>query len=179
MLGMILVLIAIGSFFAALAVAYWFALADRPERLNAQLPVWFWASTALMALSSAAFQWARRHLRFARLASYRRWLVITIQLGFGFLATQLIGCQDLMAQGVYVVGNPRGSVYFLFSGVHAAHLIGGLGGLYWLLRRAGQLRDGEEQPLRRHRAAARNTAAYWHFMGLIWAGLFALLIIWR
>ena len=70
-------------------------------------------------------------------------------------------------------------MYFMFSGIHAAHLIGGLGGLYWLIRKAGALTDGEEQPLRKHRAAARNAAAYWHFMGVLWVGLLVLLVAWQ
>lgn len=179
MLGMILVLVAIGAFFVALAVAYAFAIQDRPGQPNIQFSNWFWISTGLIALSSATLQWARRDLRMARFAGYRMGLWLTLGLGAGFLVTQLLGCQDLASQGVYVVGNPRGSMYYVFSGVHAVHLLGGLGGMYWLIRKAALLTDGEEQPLRKHRAAARNTAAYWHFMGVLWLGLLLLLVVWR
>jgi cytochrome c oxidase subunit 3 len=179
MLGMILVLAAIGAFFVALAVAYAFAIQDRPGQANIRLPEWFWISTALMGLSSLTLQWARRDLRMARLAPYRMGLWLTFGLGVLFLAAQWIGCRELAGQGVYVVGNPRGSMYYMFSGVHAVHLLGGLGGLYWLIRRAAALADGEEQPLRKHRAAARNAAAYWHFMGVLWAGLLVLLVVWK
>ncbi|HEU0124536.1 MAG TPA: cytochrome c oxidase subunit 3 [Bryobacteraceae bacterium] len=179
MFGMILILAAIGAFFVALAVAYAFAIQDRPGQANVHLSIWFWISTALLLLSSVTLQWARRDLRLARLQPYRNGLWATLWLGVLFLVTQLLGCRDLAAQGVYVVGNPRGSMYFMFSGVHAAHLLGGLGGLYWLIRKAKQLTDGEEQPLRRHRAAARNTAVYWHFMGGLWVGLLALLVAWQ
>lgn len=179
MLGMILVLVAVGAFFVALAVAYAFAIQDRPGQRNVRLPVWFWISTALIGLSSITLQWARRDLRMARLAPYRMVLWLTLGLGVLFLVTQLLGCQDLARQGVYIVGNPRGSMYFMFSGVHAAHLMGGLGGLYWLIRKANGLVDGEEQPLRKHRAAARNAAAYWHFMGVLWVGLLVLLVVWE
>ncbi len=179
MFGMILVLAAIGSFFVALAVAYAFAVQDRPAQPNVHLSFWFWISTAFMALSSITFQWARRDLRMARFAPYRMGLWLTWWLGIGFLLAQLLGCRDLAQQGVYIVGNPRGSMYFMFSGIHAAHLLGGMGGLYWLIRRAAGLADGEEQPLRKHRAAARNTATYWHFMGVVWVGLLALLVAWQ
>ena len=179
MLGMVLILAAIGAFFVALAVAYAFAIQDRPGQANIQLPMWFWVSTALMGLSSLTLQWARRDLRMARLAPYRMGLWLTLGLGGLFLAAQLIGCRDLAQQGVYVVGNPRGSMYYMFSGIHAVHLLGGLGGLYWLIGRAAELTDGEEQPLRKHRAAARNAAAYWHFMGVLWAGLLVLLLVWK
>jgi cytochrome c oxidase subunit III len=179
MLGMILVLVAVGAFFVALAVAYAFAIQDRPGQVNVHLPVWFWISTALIGLSSITLQWARRDLRMARLAPYRIGLWATLGLGILFLVTQLLGCQNLAAQGVYVVGNPRGSMYFMFSGLHAVHLTGGLGGLYWLIRKAGSLSDGEEQPLRKHRAAAQYAAVYWHFMGVLWVGLLVLLVAWE
>jgi cytochrome c oxidase subunit 3 len=179
MFGMILVLAAIGAFFIALAVAYAFAIQDRPAQPNVHLSNWFWVSTGFMLLSSGALQWARRDLRMARLAPYRMGLWLTFGLGVLFLITQLLGCQDLATQGVYVVGNPRGSMYYVFSGIHAFHLLGGLGGMYWLIRRAGDLTDGEEQPLRKHRAAAKNTAAYWHFMGVLWVGLLILLFAWQ
>lgn len=178
MFGMILVLVAIGAFFVALAVAYAFAIQDRPGQPNVHMSAWFWASTALILASSVTLQWARRELRLARFGSYRTGLWVTLGMGLVFLATQLLGCQDLAAQGVYIVGNPRGSMYFVFSGIHAAHLLGGLGGLYWLIRKAAVLADGPEQPLRKHRAAAKNTAAYWHFMGALWIGLVALLVAW-
>ena len=178
MLGMILVLVAIGAFFVALAVAYAFAIQDRPGQVNVHLPMWFWISTAFIGLSGITLQWARRDLRMARLAPYRMGLWLTMGLGVLFLVTQLLGCKDLAAQGIYVVGNPRGSMYFMFSGLHAAHLMGGLGGLYWLIRKASGLADGEEQPLRKHRAAARYVAVYWHFMGVLWVGLLVLLVAW-
>lgn len=179
MFGMILILAAIGAFFIALAVAYAFAIQDRPGQRDVHMSVWFWVSTALMVLSSLTLQWARRDLRMARFAPYRMGLWLTFGLGVGFLVAQGLGCMDLSAQGVYVVGNPRGSMYFMFSGIHAAHLLGGMGGMYWLIRRAAGLADGEEQPLRKHRAAARNTAVYWHFMGVVWVGLLVLLVAWQ
>ncbi len=177
-LGMVLILVSIGAFFIALAAAYFFAIQDRPALTAAHFGGWFWASTCLILLSSVTLQVARRSLRFARLHAYRRQLQWTLLIGVLFLCTQLLGCLDLARQGVFLVGNPHGSVYFIFSGVHAFHLIGGLGGLWWLLRRARRLADGEEQPLRKHRSVARNVSIYWHFMGILWVGLFVLLLVW-
>lgn len=179
MFGMILILAAIGSFFVALAVAYAFAIQDRPGQSNVHMSVWFWISTVLILVSSSTLQIARRAMRLAKFADYRSGLWWTFGMGVAFLVTQVLGCRDLAAQGVYVVGNPRGSMYYMFSAVHGVHLVGGLGALYWLVRKAGNLADGEEQPLRRHRAAARNVALYWHFMGVLWVGLLILLVAWQ
>jgi cytochrome c oxidase subunit 3 len=69
-------------------------------------------------------------------------------------------------------------MFYVFSFIHGAHLIGGIGGMHWLYSRSKRLVDGEEQPLRRHRMEARLTAMYWHFMGVLWIGLFAFLLLW-
>lgn len=179
MLGMILILVSIGAFFIALAVAYYFALLDRPGRPVQRISHWFWISTALIAVSSVLLQWARRELRLARFVLYRKYLRATLGIGMVFLIAQVLGCRELSLQGVFEPGNARVSMFYMFSGVHGLHLLGGLGGIYWLLRKADALRDGEEQPLRRHRSAARNVAVYWHFMGVLWAGLFICLLVWR
>ncbi|MBM3752670.1 MAG: hypothetical protein FJW38_01665 [Acidobacteria bacterium] len=177
--GMILVLVSIGAFFAALAAAYYFVLAERTEGEPGHFSNWFWLSTALIVLSSGCLQRARSTLLFARFDSYRRDLWVTTAVGLAFLVTQVLGCLDLNAQGVFVAGNAKGSMYYVFTGVHGFHLLGGIGALVWLVRKARALRDGEEQPLRRHRAAARHVASYWHFMGAVWIGLFVFLLIWR
>jgi cytochrome c oxidase subunit 3 len=178
MLGLILILVSIGAFFFSLAVAYFFAIRARPSAAAEHLSVWFWVSTAMMAASSLLLQAGRSQLRMLRLERYRTYLRYTLAAGLFFLLAQLLGCQELARQGVYVTGNPRGSMYYMFTGVHAAHLLGGIGALIWLYRKARALTDGPEQPLRRHRASARLVSIYWHFMGVLWFGLFSLLLAW-
>lgn len=171
-------LTAIGAFFVALVVAYAFILPTAVRQTPVPMPVIFWLSTALLALSSFTFQRARRALRRAHIETYRRYLRITAAIGYVFLAMQLGGAFELSRSGVAFMANPQGNMYFSFSGIHGAHLLGGLIGMHWLLRRAGRLRDGEEQPLRKHRQEARLMSMYWHFMGILWLGLFAFLLGW-
>jgi cytochrome c oxidase subunit 3 len=178
-MGMVLTLVSIACFFAALVIAYAFILPDKPGRAAVAIPWVFWFSTALMLTSSGTLQWARRSLRRAQLRTYRQRLLVTIVAGYLFLASQVAGGWLLLASGVGIAGNPQGNMVYVFSFIHGVHLIGGLGGMHWLYGRSRRIEDGEEQPLRRHRMEARLTGMYWHFMGVLWIGLFAFLLTWN
>jgi len=178
-MGMLLTLASIACFFGALVVAYAFILPDKPTRASIAIPWFFWLSTALMLVSSGTLQWARRALRRAQFLLYRHRLLVTIAMGYLFLVAQIAGAWLLLASGVTISGNPQGNMFYVFSFIHGAHLIGGIGGMHWLYGRSKKLEDGEEQPLRRHRMEARLTGMYWHFMGVLWIGLFAFLLGWN
>ena len=170
-------LVSITSFFVALVVAYGVILHGLP-RPPIVVPPALWISTGLLAFSSAAFELARYSLRRARLRTYRTQLDAAVIAGILFLASQFAAWWDLWEQGVYVRANPQGSIFYSFTGFHALHVIGGLAGLIWLHRRARRLQADQEHPLRRHRLNAGTAAVYWHFMGILWLALFALLIAW-
>ena len=177
-MGMVLTLASIACFFAALIVAYAFILPPGKPATSISMPWVFWLSTLLMLASSGTLQWARRALLRAQLHRYRTWLILTIAVGYCFLTAQTSGAWLLLARGVAIAANPQGNMFYVFSFVHAAHLIGGIGGLHWLFAKAKRLTDGEEQPLRKHRQIARLTSMYWHFMGVLWLALFAFLLGW-
>lgn len=178
-LGVFLTLVWIGIFFAGLAGVYFFLFWDFPPEQTLQMPVLLWFSTAVIVLSSALLEWARRSLLRLRLDEYKRQLTATMAAGSVFVASQIFACLDLVNQGAYEAARAAGSVYLSFSGIHAVHLIGGIAALFWLYGKSKILRDGEEQPLRKHRALAKNVALYWHFMAIIWLGLFAFLLLWH
>jgi cytochrome c oxidase subunit III len=178
-LGIFLTLVWIFMFFAGLAGVYFFLFWENPPEKALRMPVWMWVSTVVIVISSLLLEWARHSLMRLRLEDYRRALQGTMAAGTAFVLSQGMACYDLYLQGAYEAGQAAGSVYYSFSGIHAVHLLGGLAGLYWLYGKARHVEDGEEQPLRRHRGYAKNVALYWHFMGIIWLGLFAFLLLWR
>jgi cytochrome c oxidase subunit 3 len=109
---------------------------------------------------------------------YSRWLMLTVLLGLGFLASQLLAWRQLVAQGIYVSSHPHSSFFYVLTGAHALHLLGGVLGLdYLLLSSRRRLVDerGEEKRL----VMASSMALYWHFMGGLWIYLFLLLFLWR
>jgi cytochrome c oxidase subunit 3 len=176
--GMVISLLSIGMFFAALTAAFVIIIPRQPVQFEVAMPHIMWLSTALIAASSVSFERARYLLRRARLEPYRRALVVTLVLGGLFILCQTIAWERLVMQGVGFESNARGSAFYKLTGVHALHLLGGMMGLDYVRRKSLEVDERSEQSLRAQRR--RNAAAtlYWHSMGLLWLVLFSLLLGW-
>ena len=141
------------------------------------LPNFVYVSTGLIVLSSLAFMRAKASLKHSEEAGYSLWLTVTLLLGLGFLAAQVLAWRQLVSAGVYLASNPHSSFFYVLTGLHAIHLIGGilaLAYLYWFVRRA----RGPEADLKR-RALTDVVGIYWHFMDVLWVFLFLLLFFRR
>jgi cytochrome c oxidase subunit 3 len=138
-------------------------------------------STALLLASSATLEAARRKLKAGLSALYQRWLFITVVLGLAFLGAQLIAWRQLARQGLYLASNPHSSFFYLLTGAHAVHLLGGLLGLtfLWFRWRRPRNEANEETRVAKRRAATDAVTIYWHFMDGLWIYLFLLLFLWR
>src|SRR5258705_7650719 len=131
------------------------------------IPSLLYANTAALLLSSFTMEMARRAL--AKSAGPSMWLTVTLVLGLSFVGGQYLVWRHLAAQGLYLATNPNSSFLYVFTGVHALHLLGGIAMLVYLLAYV----VGGHTSLRRHRLD--NTAIYWHFMGGLW--LYLLFVI--
>ena len=142
-----------------------------------QLPSFVYVSTALIVLSSLTFSRAKASLGHGEESGYRLWLMVTLLLGLGFLAAQVLAWRQLVAAGVYLATNPHSSFFYVLTGLHAVHLLGGilaLAALYFYGSRA----PGAEGAAKR-RALTDVTGIYWHFMDALWVFLFLLLFFRR
>jgi cytochrome c oxidase subunit 3 len=131
------------------------------------LPSILYANTATLLLSSFTMEMSRRAL--AKSARVSAWLGVTLLLGLSFVAGQYLAWRHLAAQGLYLATNSNSSFLYVFTGMHALHLLGGIAVLFYLFGRviAGHV------SLRHH--LLDNTAVYWHFMGGLW--LYLLFVI--
>ncbi len=181
-IGMWLALAAILMMFAALSSAYVFRSTRTMQSWQAfEVPRLLWVSTGLILLSSATFEAARRALKKERGDVYRRWLGVSLCLGLGFLISQLLAWRQLVGQGIYLATNPHSSFFYLLTGLHALHLLGGILGLSVLLLRARRAaREPDSRLMQAKRGAIADAMGlYWHFMDGLWVYLFALLFLWR
>jgi cytochrome c oxidase subunit 3 len=139
-----------------------------------------WTNSILLLLSSATLELARRSMlrkeEFAamgivppRMKRDMPWLGITVFLGFGFLAGQVLVWNSLRHQGVFLATNPSRSLFYILTGTHAVHLFVGLGGLLYAM--AGRLLAAKFEA---QRIAIEVTGWYWHYLGFLWFGIFAL-----
>jgi len=177
-LGMWVGLAAIAMMFTALTSAYIVRAASGDDWRPLAMPRILWLSTGLILASSFTFEAARRALKRGLDSVYSRWLLLTVLLGLGFLASQLIAWRQLVAQRVYVATNPHSSFFYLLTGAHGVHLIGGILALDFLLFRTWR-KTGGAYANERRRAAADAVSLYWHFMDGLWIYLFLLLFLWR
>jgi cytochrome c oxidase subunit 3 len=154
----------ISAFFAALMIAYIWRAGTGPYWQPVVFPPVLWLSTALIVISSGTFEMARRLFRRGQWRLASRLLLATATLGMVFLAAQLFAWRELVKQGAYMMENPHGAFFYLFTGLHAAHLLGGLIALFVLL-------FGRQK----RREVVDVAAYYWHFLTVLWLILFAVL----
>lgn len=102
------------------------------------------------------------------------WLGVTVALGMGFLAGQLLAWRQMEARGFFLSSNPSSSFFYLLTGMHALHLLGGVIALSY----AAATNWLKRPPEARH-IVVDVTAWYWHFMALLWLYIFALLEVAR
>jgi len=141
-------------------------------------------NTGLLLASSLTAELARRQIaRQAALSPVRSipgvslgkeretpWLALTVALGMGFLAGQWLAWRELARRGFYLATSASSSFVYLLTAAHAVHLLGGIivllyAAALWVVR----------QPIDARRIVVDVTALYWHFMFVLWAGIFAFL----
>lgn len=136
--------------------------------LEFRLPNMFYVSTIIILLSSLALHGSYLAFRKGNARAYRWLLVLTFLLGFGFIISQYMGWQALVAIGIELTTNPSGSFVYVISGVHVAHVLGGIAALLVALLHAFTL-PYKVTPKRKLRF--EMTLIYWHFVDLLWVYL--------
>jgi cytochrome c oxidase subunit 3 len=164
-------IVSILMFFMALASAFIVLRRGSDLWVTVHLPRILWANTCVLLASSFTLESARRRLFLADASGFRKFWLATTALGFLFVAGQLIAWRQLVAQGVYIASNQASSFFYIFTGAHAVHLLGGVGALLFVA-------FGEfEKTKISLPAAAEITSYYWHFMDGLWIFLLALLYL--
>jgi cytochrome c oxidase subunit 3 len=139
-----------------------------------KLPSILYFNTLLLLASSVTLEVSRRRIATfmgglkSQVESPARWLYITLFLGLLFVAGQYAAWTRLRAEGLYLATNPSSSFFYLLTAAHALHVLGGLGGLIYVIRKL------HKSVLRRDQLVAATR--YWHFMGILW--LYLLLLLW-
>ena len=165
-----LFLVSIIMLFASQTSAY---LVRRAEGnwLEFEMPKIFWYSTGVLLMSSLAMQWAYFSAKKDMFKQLKIAISITFVLGLLFLWMQFEGWKQLVAMNVYFVGNPSGSFFYVFTGLHGFHIISGLIVLSMGLIAAFKL-NVHSKNLRR----IQICTTYWHFLDLLWLYLFVFLL---
>ena len=178
-IGMWLALASVMMLFTSLSSAYVVRAGGAKDWVPIAMPRVLLVSTALILISSVTLEIARRSLKRSLHNAYAKYVLLTALLGIGFLASQLIAWRQLAAQGIYVASHPHSSFFYLLTGAHAVHLVGGLLALRVSVVSFAASNSSNPVAVARRQATADAVTIYWHFMDGLWIYLFLLLFLWR
>jgi cytochrome c oxidase subunit III len=169
---------AITMSFAAYTSALVVRQGATPDWQHFRLPPILYLNTLLLLASSGTLERGRGLMRKEarwRTASTSRgpaWLLLTLVLGLLFIVGQVVAWRDLAAQGLFLNTNPSSSFFYVFTALHALHLLGGVTALGYVLARLYASVAGPGL------GALDATSLYWHFMDVLWLYLLAVLALW-
>lgn len=171
-LGLAVFLAVVGCLFALFASAYFMRMA-LSDWQSPPVPRLLWINTGVLVLSSVALQCAVSAVRKGQIGTVRLALVTGGLTALVFLVGQVLAWRELSAEGFLVASNPADSFFYLLTGMHGLHILGGLIALAATTGRAFAWDRSD-----RLRTSVELCAMYWHFLLLVWIGLFALLAGW-
>ena len=171
-------------FFAALFAAYFTIRAVSPElwaqeteALNVPFST---ANTVILVLSSVTCQlgvFAAERGQVGRKGSVlkvagwglREWFILTYIMGAVFIAGQALEYAELIHEGVTIPSSAYGTMFYLTTGFHGIHVTGGLLAFLFVLGRTYLARRFTHEQA----VSAIVVSYYWHFVDVVWIGLFA------
>ena len=131
-------------------------------------------STALLFGGTAAFAIALRMARARRLSAFRGWMAAAVLLPLLFGPLKALQYFDLAQFQIYPSTSTQWATYFLLTGVHAAHVAGGvLVNAWFLLTGTATWVGAAPKVINRMEA----TALYWYFVDLVWIVIFVLMYV--
>ncbi|WP_375485446.1 heme-copper oxidase subunit III [uncultured Jatrophihabitans sp.] len=128
--------------------------------------------TVILVASSFTCQWGVFAAEKGDVYKLRRWFILTFLLGLIFVLAQANEYRMQVNDGNTISATGYGSVFFLTTGFHGLHVIGGLiAFIFFLIRTA----LGKFTPAQA--TAAIVVSYYWHFVDVVWIGLFAVIYL--
>jgi cytochrome c oxidase subunit 3 len=164
--------VAMGSIvmmFAGLTSAY-VVKRNQANWLEFSLPAVFWYSTIAILLSSGTIHLAVKSFRAREMARYKTLITLTLLLGLLFCGLQFAGFNALHHNGVQFFGagsNPSASFLGIITGLHIAHVVGGVIALLIVFIRAFSIKNKQYSSV-----PVEIVSTYWHFVDVLWIYLF-------
>jgi cytochrome c oxidase subunit 3 len=165
-------------FFAALFASYFTVRAAHPNdwpmaptTLNLPYATVF---TIVLVSSSFTCQWGVFAAERGDVYGLRRWFAISFAMGLIFVLGQGWEYRQLVNDGTTISSTGYGSVFFLATGFHGLHVIGGLIAFVYMLVRSTMGRFTPAQA-----TASIVVSYYWHFVDVVWIGLFSTIYLIR
>ncbi len=172
-IGLLVFLGVVGALFSLSVSAYFMRMASA-DWWATPVPRLLWANTAVLVLSSGALEWAKREARHDRMESLPLALAAAFSLAVLFLIGQIQAWRELVSAGYVLADNPANSFFYMLTGLHGLHILGGL----VVLGRTTVRVFAADVPRDRLRLSVDLSAIYSHFMLAVWLLLFVLFAGW-
>ncbi len=128
--------------------------------------------TAILITSSVTSQFGVFAAERGDVFKLRRWFLVTIVLGVIFLSLVAFEYYEMITHGVTIQSSVFGSVFYIITGFHMLHVTAGIIGFIVVLLRINKAKFTPAQA-----TAAMVTSYYWHFVDVIWVGVFIILYL--
>jgi cytochrome c oxidase subunit III len=170
-----LFMVSVIMIFGALTSAYIVRQAEG-NWLDFEMPMMFWVTSAIILASSVTMHWAYLSAKKDNHEMTKVAMVISVILGVGFLVGQWLGWNELVANGIYLVGRESsgvsGSFMYVISGLHGVHIISGILFLLVVLVNVFRLKIHSK-----NLSQIEMCTTYWHFLDGLWLYLFVFLLL--
>ncbi len=162
-------------FFAGLFAIYFTARAQNPPteswpphptELNVPYAL---AVTIVLVASSFTCQFGVFAAERGDVFGLRRWYLLTLVMGTAFVLGQAYEYYNLVHEGTTMSSGAYGTVFYLATGFHGLHVAGGLLAFLLVLGRTYLARKFTHEQA----VSAIVVSYYWHFVDVVWIGLFA------
>ncbi len=168
--GLFVFLAVVASLFSLFFSAYFLRM-DYFDWRPLQEPTLLWFNTVMLILGSVSFQVSASAAGKGNINMVGLGLIGAGVFTFAFVAGQLIAWQQLVDQGNFVYSNPANAFFYVITGIHALHILGGLFVWARTTRRVWQGRLLHEVQL-----SVELCRTYWHFLLVVWLVMFALML---
>jgi cytochrome c oxidase subunit III len=170
--GMLLFIMAEAIVFVMLFFSFFYITATGASRIAIAPPGldYAWPMLGALLLSSAVLYWGEAQLRRGNYGWARLLLLTTILIGGAFLLLRYLEYRDGLKHVSAV--DAYGSIFYTIIGFHTAYLISGLLMLIYVLI-LPKLEPLDRLPRRPY----HNAALYWHFVGIVWIFMIAIMYL--
>jgi cytochrome c oxidase subunit 3 len=138
-----------------------------PEHVHLNVP-YSAVFTTILILSSFTCQWGVFKAEEGDVYKMRLWFFITLLMGLTFVLGQAYEFRAQYHEGNTLASDGYGSMFYLTEGFHGLHVIGGLFAFVFVLIRSTVGKFTPEKA-----TSAIVVSYYWHFVDVVWIGLFA------
>ena len=161
--------------FAAFTSAY-IVRQSSGDWLDFAVPNIFYISTVILLISSVTIQYSYNSFKKNIERQYKRFLLVSLILGTLFVILQYVGWSQMFDQGIDMKRNLSGAFFYLITGAHAAHILGGVSAIIVAIIHAYTL-PFKVTDKRKQRFSL--VVQYWHFVDVLWIYLLGFLLFSR